>query len=105
MKLSLEISLSNCLRVSREEIKSIQEKKDDAGRMPKEETEKDKPETPGDLGKVKLSKDSTPQIAAIESSRERRSYANDRKTPRKPILPPLKKPKRKCSANNDLRLP
>ena len=54
-------------RVSREEIKSITEKEDDAVRTPEGETEKDKPETPGDPGEQRLSKSPAPQKTGIES--------------------------------------
>ena len=78
---------SGSLRVPREEIRSIkekkdevviQEKKDDVARRPKEETEKDKPETVGDPGEQRVSKNSVPQGTAIESYIQRKAELRER---------------------------
>jgi hypothetical protein len=84
---------SGSLRVSREEIKSIREKKEDVARLPKEETQKDKPktaggpeeqniskdpETVGNAGEEKLSKNSVPQGAEIESTIQRKAELRER---------------------------
>ena len=63
---------SGSLRVSKEEIRSIQEKKDDVVRSPAGEAEKDKPETPEDLKKQGPSKNSALQGIAIESTLKRK---------------------------------
>ncbi len=64
---------SGSLRVSREDIKSIQEKKDSKVIMPEGETEKDKPEARGDLGQQGPSKNTVPQRLPIESYLKRRA--------------------------------
>ena len=87
---------SGSLRVPVEEIRSIkekkddvvsqekkdevviQEKKDDVVRLPKEETEKDKPETAGDPGEQNLSKNSVPQGTEIESYIQRKAELRER---------------------------
>jgi len=54
---------SGSFRVSREEIKSIQERNDDVVRLPKDETQKDEPKTAGGPGEQKISKNpETPGI-------------------------------------------
>ena len=69
---------SGSLRVSREEIKSIQEEKDDGVRMPQGAAEKEKPETPGDLGEQKPSKTSVPQKFEIESTIKRKAELREK---------------------------
>ena len=69
---------SGCLRVPAEEIKSIQEKKDDVARLPKEETEKNEPKTPVDPGEQKISKNSVPQGTEIESILKRKAELRER---------------------------
>jgi len=69
---------SGSLRVPVEEIKSIQEKKDDVVRLPKEETEKDKPATVENPVEQKVSKNSVPQGTEIESYIQRKTELRER---------------------------
>ena len=72
---------SGILRVSKEEIKSIQEKKDDAVRRPQEETGMDRPVTPGDLkeqGASKNSVNTVPQGTAVESTLKTKAELRER---------------------------
>ena len=84
---------SGCLRVPTEEIKSIQEKKDDVARLPKEETQREEPkrtgapgeqkvsknpEASGSPGEQKVSKNSVPQGAEIESYIQRKAGLRER---------------------------
>ena len=81
------------LRVSKEEIKSIREKKKDRMRLPKEEPQKDKPktagspgeqkvsknpETSGNPGEQQLSKNPVPQGAEIESYIQKKAELRER---------------------------
>ena len=84
---------SGSLRVPTEEIKSIQEKKDDVARLPKEETQREEPkragapgeqkvsknpEASGSPGEQKVSKNSVPQGAEIESYIQRKAGLRER---------------------------
>ena len=69
---------SGCLRVPTEEIKSIQEKKDDVASLPKEETKKDGQKTEGETGEQKVSKNSVPQGTEIESYIQRKAELRER---------------------------
>ncbi len=72
---------SGSLRVSREEIKSIQEKKDDVVRISAGETENNKSETRGNLKEQEPSKNSVntaSQETAIESTLKRRAELQER---------------------------
>ena len=69
---------SGSLRVPAEEIKSIQEKKDDLVRLHKEEAEKNERETTVTPGEQKVSKDSVPQGAEIESYIQRKAGLRER---------------------------
>ena len=69
---------SGSLRVPAEEIKSIQEKKDDVARLLKAETEKSELKAPVDPGEQKLSKPSVPQGAEIESYIQRKAELREK---------------------------
>ncbi len=72
---------SGILRVSKEEIKSIQEKKDDVVRISAGETENNKSETRGNLKEQEPSKNSVntaSQETAIESTLKRRAELQER---------------------------
>jgi hypothetical protein len=84
---------SGSFRVSKDEIKSIQEKKDDTGRPPKEEIQKDepkaagspgeqniskKPETSKSLVEQKVSKNSVPRGAEVESYIQKKAELRER---------------------------
>ena len=84
---------SGSLRVPTEEIKSIQEKRDDVARLPKEETQREEPkragapgeqkvsknpEASGSPGEQKVSKNSVPQGAEIESYIQRKAGLRER---------------------------
>ena len=84
---------SGIFRVSKEEIKSIREKREDVARLAKEETQKDEPktagvpeeqkisknpETVGSAGEQKVSKNSVPQGAEIESTIQRKAELRER---------------------------
>jgi hypothetical protein len=66
------------LRVSREEIKSIQETKEHAVRVSKGETGRVIPDVPAALQEAKLSKEATPQRAGIESYIKRKVQLRER---------------------------
>ena len=69
---------SGSLRVPAEEIKSIQEKKDDVARLLKAETEKSELKATVDPGEQKVSKISVPQGAEIESYIQRKAELRER---------------------------
>ena len=84
---------SGSFRVSREEIKSIQERNDDVVRLPKDEAQKDEPktaggpgeqkisknpETPGSPVEQKVSKNFVPQGTDIESTIHRKAELRER---------------------------
>ena len=84
---------SGSFRISKEEIKSIHEKKDDVARLPKGETQKEEPKTvggPGEQkspkkpetskspGEQKVSKNSVPQGSEIESYIQKKAELRER---------------------------
>ncbi len=69
---------SGSLRVSKEEIKSIQERKDDPVRISAGEAEKDKPEAAEGVKEQKPSKKSVPQEVTVESVIKKKAELRER---------------------------